>query len=137
MRRNLTTWQMNKIARSPSAYAKFVTTGKAPEAATPKSPLIDLLLSMTPRERSAIRGLTVDHRLGYMGQRTFESAAHALNWVKPCHEASSYPSESWQDKRFTRKLTREDLLACTGSVHRGLPEKAPEDGPEPLSGPGC
>lgn len=135
MKRSLTTWQMNKIARSPSAHAKFITTGKAPEPASPKSPLIDLLLSMTPRERSGIRGLIVDHRLGYTGQRTFESAAHALNWLKPSYQASSYPSESWQDKRFTRKLTRADLLACSTGHQAELAKREQDQDPEPLSGP--
>lgn len=135
MKGHLTSWQMSKIARSPSAHAKFMATGQAPEPAKPKSPLIDLLLSMTPRERSQIRGLVVDHRLGYMGQRTFESAAHALNWLTPSYPSSSYPSQSWQDKRFTRKLTREDLLACTAGFYA---EAKPEnnDEPDPISGPG-
>ncbi len=135
MRGKLSAWQMNKIARSPSAYMKFVTGGGVPEPAKPRSPLIDLLQSLSPRERLAIRDLTVDHRLGYMGQRQFQTVANALNWLTPSYPAESYPSQSWQDKRFTKKLTLEDLVACTAMAERAAEQAARVEDPEPLSGP--
>lgn len=135
MKRSLSAWQMNQIARSPSAYLKFATTGNAPQPASPKSPLIDLLLSMSARERAAVRSLVVDHRLGYSGHRVFETAAHALNWLKPAYPAKSYPSQSWQDKRFTRRLTLEDLLACSLAHQKETAPEAPREAgisdPEP------
>lgn len=100
---------LQHLMRNPVALARYQATGKAPQFRTPSSPLIALLQSLYPRERSRITALTVSATLGYQGCRQFHNAAQALNWLLPTNPGAHIPSESWQDKRFHRVLTIDDL----------------------------
>lgn len=118
--------QLRVLATNPKAYARFVTTGKLPQGTRPTSPLITLLESLGPRALWEIRGLRIDHRLGYTGHRTFEFGTQALRWLKPSDEVFGYfPAESWRDKRFHRQLTVEDLAECCARLpHSLIPRSA-------------
>ncbi len=109
--------QLHLLATRPSAYARFVTTGRLPRGVRPQSPLIDLLRALAPRDRLSIRGVVVDARLGYQGRRQFHDAQQALNWLAPSDEVFGFfPAESWRIKQFQRALTLDDLVAnCSGA----------------------
>lgn len=108
------------MMRHPSAHVKYMATGQLPREHRIESPLIDLLEKMGPGRLQHIRGLTIDHRLGYVGSREFQWASQALRWLKPSDTMFSSPaSESHQDKRFQKKLFLEDLQACC----REFPER--------------
>jgi hypothetical protein len=105
--------QINAIMRRPMDHIKFVTTGQLPRMVKPESPLIDVLKSLTPRERLSIVGLRVDRTLGYTGCAIFTSAETALRWLAPNDlmlERDSWPAESRRMKQFNR-LTLADVLA--------------------------
>lgn len=125
--------QLHILATNPRAYARFVTTGQMPQGTRPASPLITLLESLGPRALGEIRGLTVDHRLGYTGSRTFAFGTQALRWVKPSDEVfGPFPAESWRDKRFQRTLTVEDLAECCAKLpHALIPRGAARRAPRP------
>ena len=91
---------------------KCLTTGRMPQEHVPSSPLITLLEAIGPRDLQQIQNLTVDHRLGYHGQRTFQWASQALRWLKPDNAFSAPASQSYQDQRFAHKLYLEDLQEC-------------------------
>ena len=97
------------LMRNPLAMANYRATGKAPQFRTPSSPLITLLQSLYPRERAQITALRVNDQLGYQGGRQFHNAAQALNWLLPANPGTHIPSESWQNKRFQKVLTVDDL----------------------------
>lgn len=121
--------QLRQIARNPKAHMHFVMSGRLPEIVTPKSPLIDLLTRISPRDRAAIIGLTVGPKLGYSGSRQFHTAEAALRWIRPDTEmlaAQSWPAESWRDKRFAKKLTLDDLLAAAASSPPKLRDRYPQ-----------
>lgn len=139
MKGSITQWQLSQLARSPMAMHRLTTNGTLPQPAQPDSPLIRLLKSLSPHQRACINGLTVDHRLGYSGQRTFATAGQALNWLAPPYAAAHYPSESWRDKRFVRPLTLEDLIACSADPearHRATPDTCDNHNPT-LDSPSC
>lgn len=58
---------------------------------------------------SSFRNITLDHRLGFMGSRQFDSLEQALAW------AESDRGYSWADKRCWRPLGLNELLCCTGA----------------------
>ena len=97
---------------------RFLDTGDIPFVAKPTSPLITLLESLNPRERSRIIGLQIGPALGYSGSRQFHTANQALNWLIPTNAGSTPPSQSWQDRRFQKCLTIEDIQA-----HARVPEE--------------
>lgn len=97
------------LLRNPLAMANFRATGKAPQFSTPSSPLITLLQSLYPRERTQITAVRVNELLGYQGGRQFHNAAQALTWLAPVNPGTHIPSESWQNKRFQKVLTIDDL----------------------------
>ncbi|MGI1188747.1 hypothetical protein ACRCRN_32270 [Pseudomonas aeruginosa] len=97
------------LMRNPLAMANYRATGKAPQFRPPSSPLITLLQSLYPRERALITALRVNDQLGYQGGRQFHNAAQALNWLLPANPGTHIPSESWQNKRFQKVLTVDDL----------------------------
>lgn len=103
---------LNHMLRNPKAMMDYQATGKRPQLAEPSSPLITLLLSISPNERRMITALRIGPGLGYTGNQLFQNAAQALNWLKPQYVATSYPSESHQNKRFQQALTIDDLAAC-------------------------
>lgn len=118
MRRPIDPRSLNQLLRRPAAMNRFLATGDIPSVAKPASPLITLLESLTPRERSRIVGLQVDPALGYSGSRQFHNASQALNWLNPVNTSSVPPSQSWQDRRFQKCLTIEDIQA-----HARVPEE--------------
>ena len=113
--------QIHLLATNPSAMARFQRTGKLPAGIVPRSPLITLLERIGVRDLSLIVGVTVDHRLGYGGSRTFGSAAQALHWIKPSAEVfGSFPADSYCDKSFAKQLELTDLMACAQSVSESI-----------------
>lgn len=110
---------IRSMLRSPDRLMKFHISGELPRPTQVRGPLIELLQSMPPRCLGAIVGLTIDPRLGYMGSRTFPTAAQALRWVAPHREmypGESWPAESWRDKRFGGPLGFEHLVECSANV---------------------
>jgi hypothetical protein len=103
---------LNHLARNPKAMMDFHATGKLPQMANPSSPLITLLRSIHPSELRLITAVRIGSALGYNSNTPFQNAAQALNWLKPNYSAQSYPSESHQNRRFTRALTIDDLARC-------------------------
>lgn len=112
-----TSHQLRKLATDPMAFARFQASGQLPaEPVSPRSPLIDLLLNIPPRELARFRGLRVGPELGYSGSRVFHTASQALLWLRPSVPCAHPPSESWRDKRFGCPLHLDDLLAhCAGA----------------------
>lgn len=112
------------MMRNPSAHMKYIATGSLPREHVIQSPLIDLLEKLGPGRLQQIRGLTIDHRLGYMGSREFQWASQGLRWLKPTeHMFSSPASESHQNKRFQSRLYLEDIQDCS----REFPERLLQD----------
>ncbi|WP_371436325.1 hypothetical protein [Polaromonas sp.] len=123
-----TSKQLRHIATNPHAFAQFSMSGRLPQMVEPKSPLIDLLLKLSPRDRIAIVGLTVDPTLGYNGSRQFHNAEQALRWARPEPEmlqARSWPAESWRLKGFAHKLTLETLLGKASRAPQGIEKRYP------------
>ncbi len=123
-----TSKQLHHIATNPRAHMRFMTTGRAPETVRPRSPLIDLLEKLSPRDRVAIVGLKVGPALGYTGSRQFASAESALRWMKPDHEMlkdRSWPAESWRDKRFAQAITLDQLIAHAARIPESLKARYP------------
>ncbi len=103
---------LNHLLRHPKQMMDFQATGKLPQLAAPSSPLITLLQSINPHERRMITSIRIGQGLGYTSNQLFQNAAQALAWLKPAYSAISYPSESHQNKRFSKILTIDDLAAC-------------------------
>lgn len=106
---------LHAIATRPHLYAQWQLTGRLPSLSAPRSPLVDILGKISPRDRAAMLGFTVSPSLGYNGSRQFPTAEQALRWIRPhsqmmAHE--SWPAESWRMKNFQRPLYIEDLLAA-------------------------
>ena len=124
----VTSKQLKRLATNPTDYVRFMATGQLPDTVKPSSPLIDLLLKLSPRDRMAIVGLTVDPSLGYSGSRIFGNAEQALRWIRPeakMLRSESYPARSWQDKRFTGPITLDTLLEKASSYPPGLQRAYP------------
>jgi hypothetical protein len=117
MRRPVDNKTLQLLLRNPAAMARHHATGRTPALANPSSPLITLLKSLSPRDRSLITGLTIDASMGYSGSRIFATAGQAMNWLVPPHAATHYPSESWQDKRFQKALTIDELAKNANVPH--------------------
>lgn len=115
--------QIHHIATNPHAYARFQMTGRLPATVRPTSPLITLLEALTPRERMAIMGLSVNESLGYLGSRQFHTAEVALRWLKPeseMLESQSWPAESYRIKRFIDRLYLDALVEQASGVPDSL-----------------
>ena len=120
--------QLRHLMRSPSAMMKFQATGQAPRVTRPASPLIDLLRAINPGDRVRIKGVRIDAGLGYEGSRQFHTAEQALRWVMPdteMIESTSWPAESWRNKRFRDQLYLEELLDRTSSYPHDLMTRYP------------
>lgn len=100
---------LHRLATNPKALMDFRATGRLPVSVKPKSPLITLLQSLHPRERVQIASVFVSEALGYTGARNFANAQQALNWLCPSGSSSCPASQSWQNKRFQKVLTIDDL----------------------------
>lgn len=121
--------QIRHIATNPQAHMRFLTTGRLPDLVSPRSPLIDLLLQITPRDRAAIVGLTVNPCLGYSGSRQFHTAEQALRWVRPeaeMLESQWWPAKSWLNAYFSRRLSLEMLLENASSFPQNLIQRYPQ-----------
>lgn len=104
---------------------RWKATGELPRGKTPKGPLIALLQALSPRDRVALRGVTVDASLGYNGSRQFGSAEQALRWAAPSSEVfGSFPARSWQI-RGAAPVTLDDLLNKTAQAPQGIRERYP------------
>jgi len=115
--------QLRELARNPTAYIRFHTTGELPRLVRPASPLIDLLTQIQPRYLPHITGVRVGLELGYSGSRTFHTAAQALHWVRPAPEmlvGQTFPAESWRIKGFRAELFLEDLIEHCATWPEGL-----------------
>lgn len=125
--------QLQRLATNPTDYLRFMTTGKLPEGVRPTSPLISLLEGLGPRDLIHIHGVKVDERLGYLGSRTFHTAAQALLWIKPSPEVfGTFYAESWRIKAFAGPLTLDALAACcTQFPEQLLAKPAPARRPAP------
>lgn len=104
--------QMKHLMRRPQAMMKHQMTGQLPRMVTPRSPLIDLLERMGPRERLRYRGVQLNPALGYHCGFQFHTGEQLLRWLKPDEqmlESESWPAESYRNKRFNRPLSVDDL----------------------------
>ena len=114
----ITSKQIKYLATHPHAHLKFQTTGQLPRMVKPASPLITLLESIPPRLRMQIRGVRLNPSLGYLTGTQFHTAEQLLRWLKPDNEmlaSTSWPAESYRDKRFNRAVTLKDLQPfCSG-----------------------
>lgn len=118
--------QLHLIATNPRAQHDFVMRGVLPKGEKPEGPLVDLLKAISPRDRAAIIGLTVDERLGYTGSHPFHTASQAFRWIHPDNEVfGSFPAESWRNKRVCAPLFLDELLACAARAPQGMEEKYP------------
>lgn len=97
------------MLRNPRDMMRFQASGALPTPASPQSPLITLLESIYPRDRQRITAVVIGPQLGYQGHHRFHNLAQALNWLKPCYTAKSYPSQSYQIRSFAKALTIADL----------------------------
>lgn len=120
MRRGLTLHELRVMARHNRGLARSLRLDRffpeLRESPPPPSPLIELLEAVPARERVQYVGLKVGPELGYRGVRTFRSAEAAFKWLRP-QRPDGYEL-SWRDRRFCRRLTRQDLAAC---CHRPPP----------------
>lgn len=92
----------------------------------PASPVIDLLSVISPRDRTAITRLKVGPDLGYLGGRQRHAAEQALRWVKPHDEMldhEMWSAKRWRVKRFSRKLTIDDVIGAASTVPAGLRDR--------------
>jgi hypothetical protein len=120
--------QLRHMMRHPAALMKFQATGRAPRITRPTSPLIALLMAINPGDRVRIKGVRVDAGVGYEGSRQFHTAEQALRWVMPDDqmiEGTSWPAESWRNKRFRDQVFLEELLDRASSFPEDLPKRYP------------
>ena len=75
--------QMKHLMRRPQAMMRHQMTGQLPRMITPRSPLIDLLERMGPRERLRFRGVRLHPDLGYHCGLQFHNGEQLLRWLKP------------------------------------------------------
>lgn len=101
--------QIQLMLRSPKALLDFKTTGRLPTINVPSGPLITLIESIPRSSWGHITSVVVGPKLGYQGSHRFHNLAQAMNWLKPSQVSVSQPSESFRLKRFTTRLTIDDL----------------------------
>lgn len=104
------TAQIKALARSPKAQMDYMLRGKLPNTYTPKSPLIELLENIPPRERLQFQGIRMSPKLGYETNQIFNNAEQLLRWLKPQqHMTQPCPAESRKIQSFDKQLTIADL----------------------------
>lgn len=101
--------QIQLMLRSPKALVDFKTTDRLPAVHVPAGPLITLIESIPRSSWGRITRVVVGPQLGYQGSHRFHNLAQAMNWLKPPQDSVSHPSESFRLKRFTTRLTIDDL----------------------------
>ncbi|MDF2461849.1 MAG: hypothetical protein K0Q43_84 [Ramlibacter sp.] len=130
--------QLRRLATSPTDFLRFRASGQLPRLVRPGGPLVELLRQVSPRDRAAIVGVSINPSLGYQGAREFANAAQAYRWLCPQEEmldSDPWPAESWRDKRFTGPLYLDDVLANAASYPPDLAQHYPRlrrPGPPPL-----
>lgn len=120
--------QLRHMMRHPAAMMKFQAAGQAPRVMRPASPLIALLAAINPGDRVRIKGVRIDAGLGYEGSRDFHTAEQALRWVRPdaeMIEGTSWPAESWRNKRFRDQVYLEELLDRASSFPEDMTKRYP------------
>lgn len=106
---------IHKLATNPALMARVLSTGRMPTERRVTSPLIELLESITPRDRLRMRGVRVSWRLGYLSTARFQTAEALLKWLKPFDTAvgnESWPAESCRVKAFRGPVRLAELLKC-------------------------
>ena len=117
---------LKHLSKNPHAFMQWQATGRRPCGDTPKGPLIDLLRALSPRDRAALRGVTVNRSLGYNGSRMFASAEQALRWAAPSPEVfGSFPAQSWLI-RNAPVVSLDALLLNTARAPDGIRERYPQ-----------
>lgn len=112
-----TTKQIQHMMRHPAEYMRFRATGQLPKGIVPKSPLLDILNRIPPRDRARMLGFEIDPGLGYAGRRQFQTVEQAMRWLAPDSEVfGSFPAESWRIKGFSARLSFDDVAAHCASV---------------------
>ncbi|WP_019583836.1 hypothetical protein [Thioalkalivibrio sp. ALE16] len=107
-----TSGAIRHMMRNPRELIDFETTGRVPRPMRVESPLIDLLRTLSPRDRMCIEGIQLSPELGYHYAGFFRNAEVLLRWLEPdgeVFEGDTWPAESWRDKRFRQRLTLADL----------------------------
>ena len=87
-------------------------SGQLQRIITPRSPQIDLLESMEPREGLRFRGVRINSVLRYHCGPQFHACDQLLRWLKPeaqMLENESWLAESYRNKRFNQPLCADDL----------------------------
>lgn len=106
---------MHKLATDPSLMARYLSSGRMPAETRVTSPLIELLESIAPRDRSRMRGVRISWRLGYLSTARFATAEALLRWLKPFEKAvgnESWPAEACRVKAFRGPVRLSELLEC-------------------------
>lgn len=68
-----------------------------------KSPLINLLSKIPPRELLLYKGIRLSSKVGYTNGNVWSNGAILLRWLK------SDVGDSWRIKQFSKRLTIEEL----------------------------
>jgi hypothetical protein len=101
-----------RLMSSPKAMMDFQLRGKLPRLVNrPKSPLHQLLSSMTPMERSRFGPVKLSPKLGYNSSLTL-NCEQMLRWLggnEPFGEWEHRQCDSCRIASFTKKLTISDL----------------------------
>lgn len=102
------------MMKNPKALMDYQLRGQLPrEQRAPSTPLRDLIEQIPPRLRVRFRGVTLGPKLGFTGRQQFQTLEQVFNWLGGSQTLvgnQTLPYQSWQDRRFTRKLTVNDLL---------------------------
>jgi hypothetical protein len=111
--------QIKRIATHAKSAFDFQMTCKVPSMTTPTlSPLWVLLKSLPPRLRLDIKGVRLNPSLGYNNGQQWHNAEQLYNWLGGDNKRGGWessPADSYLDRRFTKKLTINDLLDCSAS----------------------
>ena len=119
---------IHHLLRHPSKLMRYELTGRLPPTFSPTSPLIALLDALSPRDRAAIRGVTLSPALGYVGGFNFASAEQLLRYLRPAMEmveGECWPAESRRIKAFTGPLRLQTLLEASAAYPEALAQKYP------------
>jgi len=104
---------MKELATNPRAQMRFQTTGQVPRLRDPlDTPLRQLLLTMSPRDRIQYRGIRLSPKLGYQNSQQFQNGEQLFRWLGGSDqllERQTLPSEAWAIRSFQKRLTRADL----------------------------
>lgn len=107
--RNVSPKIMKYLTTHPNDMMKFQMTGRVPNSVCPDSPLISILMTLSPRERLDIKGLNICN-LGYQNNQVWQNAEQLMRWLKPSSEViGNYIAGSYQNRRFQKQLSLQDI----------------------------